>query len=472
MNQPTLDSLLSGWLKAEAPRVPPPGFVEQVLATTGRMHPLPAWRALTTVPVMRTQSAVLVGSPGLRLARLAVGLLLLLAALTGTAVVGAQLVQDMALHRAQVIVFASTKQAFGDSPPEWRAPATPNWWECGDDLDCLGAAGLSGPAPRWLYAMSPDGRAAPRVIGEFMLPPRLMLAELSHDGRYSLIGPLDAEDVYRVFRLEGGTSVLDLNPSMCWNHSWSPTSAVFAYTIQNDTWCGGDPSASGLFIYDADANVSRKVLDATPDPTSPVGTVSLLGWSPDGHSVFVTRDHKCPSENTACEYSVDVIEVSTDATPPETREIASAIRPFGLLAPDATRLLYQSEGVLEVSNLDGSDPRRLAEGACLQSLNWSPDGSQVLYVDCAAFSGAVDGGPVGASVVVVPAAGGDARIVGTALYDPFGRSVATPPNFTPDSRSVYWSDADGTWVVGVDGTNLRRLPVPAGVAIDWQFDGP
>lgn len=84
-----LDPVLGTWLRAKAPQKAPDDLLGPVFDVTGASRPLPTWRALLSVPPMRTQSTVLVGSPALLMARVAVVALIIgLLAVTGLALAG------------------------------------------------------------------------------------------------------------------------------------------------------------------------------------------------------------------------------------------------------------------------------------------------------------------------------------------------------------------------------------------------
>ena len=79
------DDKLRDWLGSVAPRSVPDDLLDGVFDVTRRTRPMPTWRAWLTVPVMRTRSEVLVGSPTLRLAAILVVVALAVGALVLTA---------------------------------------------------------------------------------------------------------------------------------------------------------------------------------------------------------------------------------------------------------------------------------------------------------------------------------------------------------------------------------------------------
>jgi hypothetical protein len=92
MNErPEFDAMLRGWLAAEAPRSLPPDLLAPVLDVSRGSRPLPTWRAMLTVPPLRTRSVVLVGSPVGRFGVAATLMLLLVLVLAAALVVGAAL---------------------------------------------------------------------------------------------------------------------------------------------------------------------------------------------------------------------------------------------------------------------------------------------------------------------------------------------------------------------------------------------
>jgi hypothetical protein len=144
--------------------------------------------------------------------------------------------------------------------------------------------------------------------------------------------------------------------------------------------------------------------------------------------------------------------------------------------------------------------RRLTEPGCCVQPAWSPDGSEIWYIDRP--SDAEPGG-----LWAVPAEGGQPRFVTDrlGLVSPDGRLRAYPeagrtiietedgtrwvaPSggravlFSPDSTRIAWQEASSTinfdrrqvelWVANSDGSEPRQLiTLPGGGLVDWMPDG-
>lgn len=123
-------------------------------------------------------------------------------------------------------------------------------------------------------------------------------------------------------------------------------------------------------------------------------------------------------------------------------------------SPDGRRMAFDRNGELRVMNLDGTNEVRLGSGS---SPAWSPDGTRIAFA-----------GGEGISVMNI-----DGTAVKTIVRSDFNDKAYKPydmgvghPVWSPDGASIaFMHRGDGdmlpgqAYVVGADGSNLRRLTI-------------
>lgn len=175
---------------------------------------------------------------------------------------------------------------------------------------------------------------------------------------------------------------------------------------------------SSVIVVDADGSGSRSLAVGGSGPI----------WSPDGARILY-RGVPWPNQGIwPSEVSLWLVDMDGS----NRRQVAIG-GPYPVWSPDSTRVLYRdggSSGDWWVVDVDGMNRRRLGPDAV-----WSPDGSRIVY------SGS-DG------LFVTDVAGGSSWRVADA---------GSTPRSWPSDTEIFYTRAEALWVVGVDGSNRRRL---------------
>ena len=405
------DRTLAGWFEAETLSAGPAVGLEEVLETTRRRRPRPAWLARPGIRWVGAApeaeaSAVARTIPwwGVRLTTALLLLLLVVAILGGAIVVGARLLQP---------------------PPPRPFP-----------LGQL-AYGLNGD----IYLADWNGRNAVRIADG---APGSVCG--SNEGFGGIWSPNDRYLAFRSGWASGSSCsatvvIYDMEtkrsvsfPGEGWEVSWSPDSSRIA------TWINFGNSVA---IYGVDG--VRQALLMVPPGCAEAGDYDFR-WLPDGKSL-VGRSCEVP------------INGQTPARLPTTDPRAGS---GWADSPDGARVAYWASGGSVVdAAADGSSVQVLIPTGAVGGLAWSPGSDRI------AFTTGTTHAPDGLSVVDV-----GSRTV-TQLATPPGTDHVQIVGFSPQGDRILYgifdSNGDGIslWSVDADGSNAQLLVMGTGWG-DWE----
>jgi Tol biopolymer transport system component len=192
--------------------------------------------------------------------------------------------------------------------------------------------------------------------------------------------------------------------------AWSPDGREIAFTRREDVGDFTTMSEDDVFVMDSDGGGERQLTDEVESQHS-----GQPSWSPDGRAIVFTRGASLPSELT--------------------------VRPGGI----------------HVMNADGSDVRRLTQGAYDSGGVWSPDGHEIAFSRMG-----LDIDDTSREIWVVAAAGGEPRQLTRSTAASFDASPAWSPDgtriaFTRLRAASQFDGSAAVWIMNRDGTGLREV---------------
>jgi hypothetical protein len=392
--------------------VAPARFVDDILTEARRMRPLPRWLAAIKEPPMRISSRVAVGSPMARVTFLVILLMILSALTAGSIVVGASLLVSPAppaIAGNGLIAYAADGDIWvvkpdGTEPRQLTGGPTvehgATWSRDGTKIaywvtegvtapDTLVIADADGSHPRTIATHAPG--LASELEGERDL-------DWSPDGQYvayslcTVADPVCDERVIVAATDGSGASQVGDQGLAAWRPRWSPDGSLLAFAANRDG------VEQGVYLMAPDGTGVRRISSVADDDQYGFFSVS---WSPDGTSI-ATR-----------------------------AQGAIWLMPAGAHGQADEVALVPADAVVPT---------------------WSPDGSQVAYVD------------LGASLLrVVPAAGGDLADLGRLTqggyaWAPDGRSIVANRCYSGGCGLEIVDSVTGEHVAGIQVNNVGQYP--------------
>ncbi len=389
-------------------RIPPARFVDDILIEARRMRPLPRWLATIKEPPMRISSRVAVGSPMARVAFLVILLMMLTALTAGSIVVGASLLVSPAppaIVGNGLIAYDAGGDIWvvnpdGTDPRQLTSgPAVEHgatWSRDGTKIAYWTSDGAT--APDTLVIADADG-SHPRTIAthepgwaaEFQGERDL---DWSPDGQqvaYSLCtlaDPVCDERVFVAATDGSGTVAVGDESLTAWRPRWSPDGSLLAFAASRDG------VEQGVYLMAPDGTDVRRLSAVVDDDQYGFFSVS---WSPDGTSIA-----------TRAQGSIWLMPAGAHDPADEVALVeADAVVPTW--SPDGSQVAYVDLGSsrLRVVTAAGGDPADL--GSLTQGgYTWAPDGRSIVAQRC--YSG-------GCGFEIVDAVTGE-HVMGIEVNDP------------------------------------------------------
>jgi Tol biopolymer transport system component len=227
--------------------------------------------------------------------------------------------------------------------------------------------------------------------------------------------------------------------------SWSPDGTKLAFQGEGH-----------ITVMDADGSNRRDIL-TYPNRLGSGATIDSLIWSPDGKKLAFTSG-KPP------DYIHDIFMMDSDGS-----NLVNLTKTPGLeemnpdFSPNGSQICFlrSSDGPepatgIYVMNADGSDPTLLSEDSGADELDWSPDGTEIVFHS---IFESVDGSQEdGDEEIYVINPDGSGR---TALTSNSAADVE--PDWSPDGKKItFASDRDGVgnydiYTMDADGSDVAKV---------------
>jgi Tol biopolymer transport system component len=414
-----LDRLLSAWL--DDPYTPPaPNYLGRVLERTRHTRQRPAWASLERWLPMADKVLQPATAPPLRMARLLLIALLVVALAGAVAFVGSRLIKPTPVIPKGGAAVAALASFVGNATGQ-----------IGGDIFIVRADGTdmrqltNGPGLRVDPVFSPDGT---RIAYREWLAGSQSVVVMDAGGNKTT---LDTRPASGAFCAKG---------NMVWSPDGSrlvfPTSPVCDIRYE-------------LFVVAADGSSNATALLAP-------GIDSVFpDWSPDGNQIAFMGSE---GAGAAAAYVVDVgsgdlLSGGLQAHRIGPDSVASLTDASTLQwSPDGTELAASTGSLVTITEPssivimkpDGSGQRMIAEasGNPLRNPIWAPSGRQLAYVRAVDPSEYFSGRPCTARVWVIDADGTDAR-----QLDPLTEGCDMTPSWSPDGTRL------AVLLIGVDDPN-------------------
>lgn len=261
-----------------------------------------------------------------------------------------------------------------------------------------------------------------------------------------------------IFLMEpDGTSVVNLTKTSEFSElypAWSPDGTRIAFV-----GCKGCTSASGIYVMNHDGTAVTQLTDDS-------GVDAAPDWSPDGTRLVYQSDrtgHWSEDEGYV-PGDEDIFIVGADGGEPTQLTSGPPREMNPSWSPDGTRIAYQvvdgtKSSSIYVMNSDGTGKTRLTDASLWAAFPaWSPDGSQIAF-------GVLNPETTTYDLYLMTPDGSTVRQVTT------GGGI-TPVDWSPEGTELVYASARGVFIVEAEeGARPSRVfAAPSGYAqeADWQ----
>lgn len=219
----------------------------------------------------------------------------------------------------------------------------------------------------------------------------------------------------------GARKLVDHHPGYLHSAVWSPDGTRIAYVRgyadENDNWV---------------AHIWTVNVDGSHDNQRTEGDVrdEWPTWSPDGKRIAFERWTGNGRDENGDRIDSDrhIVVMTSYGNKPKALNEGGDWEHSPAWSPDGSRLAYQANGFLVVSEVDGRNARQVHTGVYFNGgLSWSPDGNRIAFIR---------GDGTQTSIVITDIDGLDEEVV----YDEGIRTLA--PRWSPDGQRIAFHTID------------------------------
>jgi Tol biopolymer transport system component len=303
-----------------------------------------------------------------------------------------------------------------------------------------------------LYVVNPDGSGQQKALSGTVIQG---VTEWSPDGKQMLIQAA-VNGVSTVVRVDIGPDNKSANGVQLTADikvdsvlpAWSPDGSMVAFQSKRD---GGDYQ---VFVMDKDGNGKKRLSDGK-------GYAGQPEWSPDGQSVVYTAGDK-QSGSTHDLYVVPVDGGTPKKLTPGGKDLSSP-----RWSPDGKYIVYldnagDRNNTVMIMNADGTGAKELVTQGFNKGVEFSPDGSKIVYYSIAP--------PNGSDVFILPIAGGATSNLTHLSAEDYD------PTWSPNGKQLAWAGRSGQdfkiMVGDADGNNQKTVSTGDGSDSQPRWGAP